>query len=109
MNKSNFNIIDIHNHSLPYIDDGAKDVNMSIQMLKVASDSGTSDIVLTPHHLNGAFINFASDVIENTRKLQNKVNELNIPIKLHFGSEIHLVPETTEHLIEYKQYKIFKT
>ena len=102
MNKNNFNIIDIHNHSLPNIDDGAKDLIMSIEMLKTASRSGVSDIVLTPHHLNGAFNNFANDVIENTLILQKKANELNIPIQLHFGSEVHLVPETIDHLLQNK-------
>ena len=102
MNENKFNIIDIHNHSLPNIDDGAIDIDMSTEMIRIASNSGTSDIVLTPHHLNGAFTNFADDVIENTRILQEKVDELNIPINLHFGSEVHLVPETVEHLIENK-------
>lgn len=102
MSKNNLNIIDIHNHSIPFIDDGATSLSMSISMLKLAADFGTTDIILTPHHLNGAFNNFTKDVIENTLKLQNKVTALNIPIKLHFGSEIHLVPETVDHLINNK-------
>jgi len=95
-------IIDIHNHSLPSIDDGAKDMNMSIEMLKVAAKFGTSDIVLTPHHLNGAFSNFKDAVIKKTSELQSRVNELSIPINLHYGTEIHLVPETIMHLLEEK-------
>jgi len=96
------NIIDIHNHSLPNIDDGAKNLEMSIEMMKIASSSGTTQIILTPHHLNGAFTNFKQSVIEKTNELQTKLNELGIPVKLHYGTEIHLVPETIEHLIENK-------
>ncbi|MFT6034312.1 MAG: protein-tyrosine phosphatase, partial [Arenicella sp.] len=46
-------IIDCHNHSLPFIDDGAVDLEMALAMLTVAEQSGTTDVVLTPHHLNG--------------------------------------------------------
>jgi len=102
MNESNFNIIDIHNHSIPGIDDGSQDIDMSIEMLQASVNSGISDVVLTPHHLNGAFTNFAKDVIEKTKELQSKADELEIPIRLHFGSEVHLVPETVEHLIDNK-------
>ena len=72
---------------------------MSIEMLNIAKENGTTDIVLTPHHLNGAFTNFAEDVIKNTSLLKSKVHELDIPINLHHGCEVHLVPETVEQLI----------
>lgn len=41
--------IDIHNHSLPGVDDGAQDWEMSLQMLRMAYDDGTRQIMLTPH------------------------------------------------------------
>ncbi len=42
-------MIDIHSHILWDIDDGAKDRDESLAMLKIAADSGTTDIVATPH------------------------------------------------------------
>lgn len=95
-------IIDIHNHSIPGIDDGAKDIEMSLEMLNIAKKNGTTDIILTPHHLNGAFNNFADDVIKSTASLKAKAKELNISINLHHGCEVHLVPETVEQLINNK-------
>ncbi len=44
-------IIDIHSHVLPGIDDGAKSWDMSMQMLKSAWDSGVRHVVATPHFL----------------------------------------------------------
>ncbi len=44
-------IVDIHTHILPGVDDGAENFDEAIQMLKIAQDNGTTDIVLTPHHL----------------------------------------------------------
>ena len=96
------NIIDTHNHSLPGIDDGAKDLNMALEMLRVAQNSGTTDVILTPHHLNGVFNNFADDVKKATEGLRVAASNEGIEIKLHIGSEIHLVPETVEHLVENK-------
>ena len=40
---------DLHTHILPGIDDGSKDVETSIAMLKMQKAQGTDTIVLTPH------------------------------------------------------------
>ncbi len=42
-------MIDIHTHILPGIDDGAKDTEMSLQMLRVQREQGVDTVVLTPH------------------------------------------------------------
>ncbi len=97
-----FEIIDCHNHSLPFIDDGAVDMDMAIEMLRLAEASGTSDIALTPHHLNGAFNNFAESTRRHTEDLRRKAAEAGIKIKLHLGSEVHLIAETAEQLLAHK-------
>ena len=42
-------IIDFHSHILPKIDDGSKDLNMSMEMLKRSKEQGITAIVATPH------------------------------------------------------------
>jgi len=42
-------MIDFHSHMLPGIDDGAQDVNTSLQMLTLCQDSGVSTVLMTPH------------------------------------------------------------
>ena len=42
-------MIDIHSHILWDLDDGAKDRDESLAMLKMAAETGTTDIVATPH------------------------------------------------------------
>ena len=42
-------MIDFHNHILPGVDDGAKSIEMSIEMLKIAQKQGITDIVSTVH------------------------------------------------------------
>lgn len=40
---------DIHCHILPYVDDGARDLNESLAMLEAAKAAGVTSIVCTPH------------------------------------------------------------
>lgn len=42
-------IIDFHSHVLPGIDDGSKDVDMSLEMLRTASGQGVDVMIATPH------------------------------------------------------------
>ncbi|MFT4636262.1 MAG: protein-tyrosine phosphatase, partial [Chitinophagales bacterium] len=95
-------IIDCHNHSLPFIDDGAVDLEMALAMLTVAEQSGTTDVVLTPHHLNGAFTNFATSTKKHINSLREQAEMAGINLRLHLGSEVHLVSETAEQLIKHK-------
>ena len=91
--------IDIHNHSLPDIDDGAKSIVMALEMLEVAEKNNTKEIILTPHHLNGAFLNPAEKIKKCFKELQDAAIKREIGIKLHLGAEIHLTPETTGQIL----------
>jgi len=42
-------MVDIHSHILWGLDDGAKTLEESVSMLRLAADAGTTDIVATPH------------------------------------------------------------
>lgn len=42
-------MIDFHSHILPDMDDGAKDVDMSLKMLEVCRETGVETVVLTSH------------------------------------------------------------
>lgn len=42
-------MIDIHSHILPGIDDGSKSMEETVELLKIAQESGTKIIVASPH------------------------------------------------------------
>lgn len=42
-------IIDFHSHILPKMDDGSRDIQMSVEMLKRSREQGITAIVATPH------------------------------------------------------------
>ena len=43
-------MIDFHNHVLPKVDDGSESLEMSLMMLKDASQQGITDVVNTVHY-----------------------------------------------------------
>lgn len=92
-------MFDIHCHILPGVDDGSGNMNDSIEMAQLASESGTKGIIATPHcNVPGMFENFWSAEFENKiRKLQSALNQRNIPISVYPGQEIFLSNHFEEH------------
>jgi len=67
-------MIDLHNHILPGIDDGAEVLEESIEMCRISFRDGIRTIVATPHILPGIYEN-------NRPTILAKVHELNEAIK----------------------------
>lgn len=42
-------MIDLHCHILPGIDDGAKDMDETLEMARIATSQGIKNIICTPH------------------------------------------------------------
>lgn len=82
-------IIDIHNHLLPGIDDGAPDIASSIAMARIAIDQGITHIVCTPHIHPGRFDNTPQTIIEALAIFRNALSDNNIHLKVATSAEIH--------------------
>jgi protein-tyrosine phosphatase len=83
-------MIDIHTHILPGVDDGAKTIEDSIQMIKQAIDAGVEVICATPHILNGVTPIFEEKINRTFQLLFSQVAERKLKIKLSLGSEIYI-------------------
>jgi len=85
-------MIDIHSHILYGLDDGAQDRETSLAMLKLAFETGTTDIVATPHS-DSQFTYQSTLVDERIREL----NELTGAKPLiHRGCDFHLSIDNVE-------------
>jgi len=91
-------MIDIHNHILPNMDDGASSWDISLKMCQEASDDGIKIIVATPHTLNGIYENNPQDIEEKVKILNQKLKENNISLQILPGSEVHLRDDIIEKI-----------
>ena len=82
-------MIDIHSHILNNIDDGSKDIEMSISMLKKAELSGTTDIIATPHFMRGRFEVEYNEVLNRVENLKKISRDNNIDINIYAGQEVY--------------------
>jgi tyrosine-protein phosphatase YwqE len=81
------NYIDIHSHLLPGIDDGAKTIQDSINLIKALQGFGATQLITTPHVMHHFWEN-TSKIIEDTAKnTQIKLQENNISIPLKAAAE----------------------
>lgn len=83
-------MIDIHSHLLPGIDDGSENLNVSLQMARDAVADGVTHALMTPHHMNGRYVNHASDVIKLTVDFQTELNNANIPLTVFPSQEVRI-------------------
>lgn len=84
-------MIDIHNHILFDIDDGAKTIETSVQMCRDAYENGIEHIVLTPHFVKFSDVeNFVEERDNKIFELRNMLKAEKIPVKLYSGAELYL-------------------
>lgn len=91
-------IIDIHNHILWGVDDGSKDILMTMKMLKMAQDAGTTDMILTPHNKPNRRNIYVTEMVERLDKLRQLMKNNNININIYPGNEIYYRMDVIERL-----------
>lgn len=85
-------MIDMHSHILPAIDDGAKDVQQSVQMLCEAKSQGADVCVATSHcklHKENSIADFLSNRTNAYDNLMQAVQGADVP-KIILGAEVYL-------------------
>ncbi|MGX7393454.1 tyrosine-protein phosphatase [Carnobacterium mobile] len=95
-------MIDLHCHILPGIDDGAKDIEDSIDMARAAVAEGITHILATPHYKNGHWDNEKKDILVLVDELQEELDARDIPLTIFPGQEVRINGELFEDLAEEK-------
>ena len=100
-------IMDIHSHILPGLDDGAEDMQESIQMLDQAWRQGITEVVATPHY-SFMYPNICPDRIRTLcREVQKRARqELDADIRIIPGQEIMYSEDVVDLLEEGKLLSI---
>jgi protein-tyrosine phosphatase len=89
-------VIDVHCHILPFLDDGALDWEAALSMARLMVEDGTRECITTPHWVG------TPDETDATRarleELAQRLRAAGIPLTLHPGNEVILVPRLVEAL-----------
>lgn len=94
-------MIDIHAHVLPNLDDGARSLEEAVEMGRIAVADGIREMVATPHATElGALPSPLEDARSRLAGLQRALHETGIPLTLHLGAEVNLVPDLPALLAE---------
>ena len=84
-------MIDIHSHILYGIDDGAKTIEESLNILKKAYSSVVTDIVLTPHFIINSKYNCNNqDKLILLNNIKKEMSKSDININLYLGNEVYI-------------------
>ncbi|MEO5926297.1 MAG: CpsB/CapC family capsule biosynthesis tyrosine phosphatase [Bryobacteraceae bacterium] len=90
-------MIDIHSHVLFGVDDGARTIEDSLAMLRMAAEHGTTDIVATPH----ASPSYKFDPECNRDRLAQLEEQAGGVLRLHTGCDFHLSFDNIQDAIEH--------
>ena len=94
-------MIDVHCHVLPGIDDGAADLDVALALLHREYADGVRKVIATPHYRRQMFEPTMEKILAAYHVLREKAAE--IGIELYLGCEYHVNMEITEDIFAGKR------
>lgn len=94
-------MIDIHSHILPNIDDGAKNINETYNLINEAKKIGFKGIILTPHYIEGYYEKTSDEIEKMVENIKKNTN-----IELYIGNEIYISENISELIKDKKASRI---
>lgn len=91
-------LTDMHSHILPGVDDGARDIEETLDVLRMAKEQRVSRIILTPHFHPGRYQVSADEVLAKMKEIQAACDKEGIDIKLYPGHECYYYSGLVEDL-----------
>jgi protein-tyrosine phosphatase len=81
-------LVDLHFHLLPGVDDGPADLGESLDLARAAVHAGTGTVVATPHVRPDLGITDARELAERVRELRSALEAARIPLTIRCGGEL---------------------
>lgn len=91
-------MIDLHSHILPGIDDGSKNIETSLEMARIAAADGIRILACTPHVRPPTYNNNSFGITKAIHSLQRHFDNEKIDLKLVLGGDIHINRDIIEKL-----------
>lgn len=91
-------LIDLHSHILCDVDDGAKSLEMSVEMARMAVDDGVKVMACTPHIVPGVYLNEPSEIVRRVEELEAVLAGEGIALSLVHGADVHIAPDLLARL-----------
>lgn len=91
-------MIDLHNHILPGVDDGASSVAESVELARLARADGVATIVATPHRNAWTYHADRADAEGRLEGLRATCREAAVEINLLLGGEAYIAPDLADQV-----------
>jgi len=91
-------MIDIHCHILPGVDDGAKTLEESLEMCRMAAADGVTTIVGTPHQHDGVYNTPSATILAKVELLNAALKQAQIPLTILPGADVYIDVNTQEKI-----------
>ncbi len=110
----NLGFVDLHSHLIPNIDDGAKNLKQSIELIKSLKEIGYKKLITTPHIMIDAYPNSELDITTKLLNLKLNLAKENIAITIEVAAEYYIDEGFLEHLYNKpllinSEYLLFET
>ena len=97
---------DVHSHFIPGIDDGAKDMEDSINLLREFHNFGYKKIITTPHIMSDYYRNTPEIILSGLEKVRTELKNNGIALEIEAAAEYYSDYEF-DQLIESKNLLTF--
>jgi len=81
---------DMHSHFIPGIDDGAKTIHDSLELLRAMEDLGYQKVITTPHIMSDAYKNTPEIILGGLEKVREAAAKAGLKIKIDAAAEYYL-------------------
>jgi tyrosine-protein phosphatase YwqE len=95
VNVANINV-DMHSHLIPGIDDGAKTMEQSVEMIKKFASLGYKKIVTTPHVMSDFYRNTPEIILSGLENVRAELKKQHVDIEFFAAAEYYLDQEFVE-------------
>lgn len=90
------NLLDLHCHILPDVDDGPATLDDSLALAQALLENGFSEVVATPHYTDDFSGDYTNHIHNQYALLKDALTQAQLPLTVHLGAEVLLQPAVAE-------------